>query len=754
MDHRKFAKSKLANGKQPTVREHLLLVADFSGKYGREIGAEAESRLAGQFHDFGKYGDLFQLLLLQEIQKIDHALPGAAFLFCVSKERLSFDPIIEAISAHHSELVQSGLLKEKLKASLSSKEPVISMTGKQSALSGKNSYQAAWNCFQQDYPDFKLPKIHGFKPDEKMEDYYRNLQTMLFTRMLFSCLVDADYTVSASEENESYVEQSERTEFDAESLLNNLKQYVSNVRADSTANSELNQLRDELFEICGAAGEQNETGLFTLTAPTGTGKTLALLHFALRHCARWGKTRVILVLPFLTLTEQSAKTYRKILPDVLEDHSQSDLSDQERIFSARWRYPVIITTSVKFFESLFASKPTDCRKLHSIANSVILFDEAQSLPPDVTEASLIVVRELCRRYHCTMVFSTATQPDYGRLKRLGDRWQPKEILPEYKRFYSALKRTNAEWRLKCPTPLEEIAREMMNEQNVCAIVNLRRHAGILFQLLEEQCQPDELFLISTDLCPAHRSEVIEAIKDRQKHNLRSVVVSTQCIEAGVDLDFAVVYRALAPLDSIVQAAGRCNRNGKQRGRVVIFEPDEAGLLYPQDWNHWYQNAAETTKRLNCDKPLDLEDPEDIQRYYSDLFRGLKDKPKLERAVMNLDYHVTAVEYQLIKNDGIRVIVPFMGLKEVYDEIVQAIKVSGMTKALMKRCAPLTVSSFEGNNLEMFLEPIPYQHQRQRQSEDEHISDSGYYLLRENYTHCYNQKTGLQIPKDNEIQAIF
>ena len=376
------------------------------------------------------------------------------------------------------------------------------------------------------------------------------------------------------------------------------------------------------------------------------------------------------MLPFLTLTEQSAKTYRDILPHVLEDHSQSNLTDQERQFSARWRYPVIITTSVRFFESLFSSKPSDCRKLHNIANSVILFDEAQSLPPELTEASLIAVRELCRSYGCTTVFSTATQPDYCQIHRLGSRWAPREILPDYEKYYSTLKRTDAEWRLEQAIPLEIIAEEMLKEQNVCAIVNLRRHARKLFRLLQENCAEEELFMISTDLCPAHRSDVIAMIKARQKEGLRCVVVSTQCIEAGVDLDFSVVFRALAPLDSIVQAAGRCNRNGRQQGSVVIFEPDEPGGLYPRDWNNWYHNAAQTTKRLNSDKMIDIGDPKDIHRYYSALFAGLRDQSNLQRAVEELDYSKTAQEYRLIKNDEIRVIVPFIGSIKEYNEIIR------------------------------------------------------------------------------------
>ena len=746
----KYAKSKLPNGKQPTVQEHLSSVAALAGKYGQEIGAEKAARLAGQFHDFGKYGDLFQRVLTDSEQGIDHALPGAAFL--ATCQDAAMHPVLESISAHHSELISCGQIKEKLRNSIISDEPVVSSAGKRASISGKKQYQEARGCFFQDFPEFKLPKLQRFHGDEQTEDYFTNIQKMLYTRMLFSCLVDADYTVSAMEEDETYADVSEVMEFDANSQLSSLQQYVEGIRSGSSADSKLNQLRDELYERCGNAGKENAPGLFSLTAPTGTGKTLALLHFALRHCAKWGKKRIILVLPFLTLTEQSAKTYRDILPHVLEDHSQSNLTDLERQFSARWRYPVIITTSVKFFESLFSAKPADCRKLHNIANSVILFDEAQSLPPELTEASLIAVRELCRSYGCTTVFSTATQPDYCQIRRVRDRWAPREILSDYAQYYSALNRTSAEWRLEQATPLENIAKEMLQEHNVCVIVNLRRHARKLFQLLQGNCPEEELFMISTDLCPAHRSEVIEKIKARQKAGLRSVVVSTQCIEAGVDLDFAVVFRALAPLDSIIQAAGRCNRNGKQQGKVVIFEPDEPGGLYPRDWNNWYHNAAQTTKRLNSDKLIDICDPKDIQRYYSALFAELKDQSKLERAVENLDYHETAQEYHLIKNDGIRVIVPYTGLKDEYNAIVREARDSGLTAHLLKRAAPLTVSVFSRKDMEIFLEPIPFK--QASRSPDGTLPNSGYYCLRVNQEACYNRRTGLQFPDESNFDSIF
>ena len=244
---------------------------------------------------------------------------------------------------------------------------------------------------------------------------------------------------------------------------------------------------------------------------------------------------------------------------------------------ARWDQPFLITTSVRFFESLFSDHPADCRKLHNLANSVILFDEAQSLPVSLITPTLHTVQELCTRYGCSMVFSTATQPDYTGLQ--GNNWSAIELLPEHPEFYHALRRTKVCWEIETPVPLEEIADRMARAQNVCTIVNLRTHARKLYRILAERCPPEEIFLLSTDLCPAHRTEVIQTIRQRQKDKQACRVVSTQCIEAGVDLDFDQLFRALAPLEAIIQAAGRCNRNGSRIcAEICVFIPAEDRLF--------------------------------------------------------------------------------------------------------------------------------------------------------------------------------
>lgn len=476
--------------------------------------------------------------------------------------------------------------------------------------------------------------------------------------------------------------------------------------------------------------------------PCGNGgKTLALLHFALRHCLKHGKQRIIMVLPFLTLAEQSAEVYSKIIPDVLIDHSQSDLPEDAWELAARWSAPVIITTSVRFFESLFSDRPAACRKLHNIANSVVLFDEAQSLPADLTSVTLRAVNELCSRYHTTMVFSTATQPDFSARKNLT--WKPREILPESGEMFRALQRVKVEWRFGEDTPLETIAEEMSGQDSVCAIVNLRRHARQIVGRLSELCPKDTVFYLTTDLCPAHRSKQIKRIRERLKNNLPCRVVATQCIEAGVDLDFRTMYRALAPLDAIIQAAGRCNRNGGAMGRVTVFCPADPRMPYP---DQWYSNAAVTVQEM--EPPFSIHDPENVREYYRRLFHGKKDKQKLRAAIDSRSFAQTAAEYRLIDNAGAQAIVPYSGADVSYASIAKRMRDEGVTHALLKEAAPITVTCF-AKNLKIYAEEIPFAGHGKTQT-----AGSGVFLLCPQYTDLYSDELGLHLPQEESFESIF
>ena len=745
-----FAKSKLANGLQPTVAEHLRSVAQEAVRFGASFGCGDAAQMAGQFHDFGKYSTRFQKVLTGEQTGIDHAFSSAALLYKLisGSKRLpqTYVPVIEAILAHHSGLNPLGDWENKFAESLQGAE-TEGHEGRISALTGEE-YRAALEQFRKDFPYYQPARLEPFLPTSDGGVYQRNLEGMLYTRFLFSCLVDADYSVSANEEDPSYLLTSERSEYEPERLLHGLYEYRVSLCSQSTADSDLNHLRSRLFDQCGNMGDC-QSGLFTLTAPTGTGKTLALLHFALRHCIKNGQRRIIIVLPYLTLTEQNAAVYRKIIPDLLEDHSQSKLDDVYREYAARWSVPVIITTSVRFFETLFASQPTDCRKLHSIANSVVVFDEAQSLPIQLTEVTLRAVKELCRSYNTTMVFSTATQPNFAAIQDLN--WSPREIVPDYPEMFNQLRRVTVQWRIQEPTALEDIGKEMSGHKSVCTIVNLRRHASELYHALKELCPEEECFFLTTDLCPAHRTRVVQEVQKRLREHKPCRMVATQCIEAGVDLDFDNLYRALAPLESIVQAAGRCNRNGrrKDKGHVTVFLPEagEGERLYPEAW---YQLGADVVRDEVFRGGIDIHNPADIDRYYTRLFGMEQEKrnKKLIKAISEKDYQETDRSYRLIEDQGVRVIVPFAGERTLFDEIQAELRKNGeITPALMKRAAPITISCYDEKRLSHWAEALLLPKRKREGRETDRRS--GWYLL--SAKECYDSgKMGLHLKHERKL----
>lgn len=745
-DNEYYAKSENERHGAIPVREHCGRVSALSAKFGGEFRKSNEAFVAGLFHDFGKYSSTFADVLNGKRKNVDHAFPGAAFLFkCLklygqngSPKWIEYEPIIESVAGHHDGLTSLGEMSEKLDCTYESSDADCCPSGKFPSLRGKAEFNTAKSAFREDFPDFRFTRP-GTRDCENM------VGDMLDTRMLFSCLVDADYSVSASDDEPDYLENNSRGPIDTDSALNALESHRAKIKRGSGADRELNALRDSVFEMCGKAGNLPQ-GLFTLTAPTGVGKTLAMLNFALRHCAANSMRRVIVVLPFLTLAEQTEKEYRKIFPDILVDHSQKELPDELRELSARWDYPVIITTSVRFFESLFADKPSDCRKLHNIANSVVLFDESQSLPSELAPATIKAVNSLCKKYNCSMVFSTATQPDFGSLK--DTEWRPTEIVPDNSSMFDRTRRVKVEWRLftnsdigRNPT-FADIASEMVENRNVCAIVNLRAHARELFGELRKIHGNDELYLLTTDLCPAHRLEVVKEIKARQNAHESCIVVATQCIEAGVDLDFDVMFRALAPLEGIIQAAGRCNRNKRlEYGEVIVFQPDAEGD-YPGDS---YGRAAGIVKNLWADNPeLDICNPDVIAEYYRRFFNENKTNAKLDEAINSKDYADVAKEYKLIKNSGVQLIVPWSGQVKLFNEIKNAKKID---RELLRKAAPITVGCFDVEFVESVATQIKIgSHDNER--------PTGYYILNTGFYDKYDSVMGLQVSGNTDNFHIF
>lgn len=591
-----------------SLEAHLHGVADLASSFGREAGMEEWARLAGLWHDLGKYSDAFQVYLrsagegdahMSEMQgKTDHSTGGAQH--AVARFGLRGHLLAYPIAGHHSGLLDGIGTGACLEARLLKEvEP--------------------WTSAPAHVTDQPPPELPSFLKEAFERNPRDPCSVAFFTRMLFSCLVDADFLDTEAFMNP--LQSRDRPSWPADIVTRMGRSLRGHIDGFDPEPTEVNLRRAEVLEACRTAA-QRPPGLFSLTVPTGGGKTLSSLSFALDHAVQHGLRRVIYVIPFTSIIEQSADVFRKAMsglredgiPDpVVEHHSSLDPEPEtatSRLAAENWDAPLIVTTGVQFYESLFANRSSRCRKLHNLARSVIILDEAQTLPVDYLHPCLKALDELQRNYGSTIVLCTATQPAVHQREgfpiglRLG---AENEIVPEPEALYRALKRVKVEQ--AGPLTDAELADRLRREEQVLCIVNTRGHARRLSDLLEAS---DEHVHLSALMCPAHRSARLAEIRSRLDGGHPCRVVSTRLIEAGVDIDFPVVYRSLAGLDSIAQAAGRCNRNGTLPfGSTVVFEP-EAGSS-----EAFLADTAGSARQVLplYDDPLSLEAVEHYFRLY-------------------------------------------------------------------------------------------------------------------------------------------
>ena len=449
-------------------------------------------------------------------------------------------------------------------------------------------------------------------PSPQMRD---GAEMMFFTRMLYSCLVDADFL-----DTKAFMDGAPRRPggVSMDALWVRLRQSISGWFPPK---GELNQQRCAILTRCMAEGERREPGLFTLTVPTGGGKTVASLAFALAHARAHGLRRVIYVIPYTSIIEQTAKTFRDILGEeaVLEHHSNV-LYDTEEAAEAgpenlplaqateNWDMPVVVTTAVQFFESLYASRSSQCRKLHSIAGSVVVFDEAQMLPLSYLRPCVHAISQLVEHYHVSAVLCTATQPALNPIFQefLPSR-PPVELCPADTFRQEVFRRTA--FQKAGRLTWDELAERLNGQRQALCIVNTRKSAQEVFSRLEGEGR----FNLSTLMYPAHRQARLEEIRQRLKEGLVCRVVSTSLIEAGVDVDFPAVFREEAGLDSVLQAAGRCNREGKrpaERSVVAVFQGEgRSPRLF---------SAAIETGRMVMARQADISSRQAVQDYFQEL----------------------------------------------------------------------------------------------------------------------------------------
>lgn len=654
-----YAHTPNKDGKWNLLDTHLRQVGEMAQKFADVFGDGSLAYLLGLAHDLGKANPAFQRYLLaqakeERCERTPHAWAGAA-IFSEYRNSIPWAEICLPIAGHHSGLGEEGLVANRVDAKLRANEDFVD-----------NLRLMLVEMIKEDAKRFS----NGLAIELESDVYKRELRI----RMLFSALIDADWL--ATEAHFSWKNTELRAgwpeidelwrRFEADQ-----KRLMAGV-ADANGTRLINRVRNEVYECCLEASIL-EPGFFRLTVPTGGGKTRSSLGFALRHCLTHGWRRVVIAIPYTSIIDQTAQVCREILGDdaVLEHHSQIDYNERNQspggskgsdemprrleLASENWDAPLIVTTTVQLFESLFSSTTSRCRKLHNLAGCVIILDEVQTLPPELLSPTLNVLRNLVEDYQVSVVLCTATQPALQStpfLTELKD-VEIREIVPNYRNHFHILKRVDYELR-EAPIAIADLVEELEAQEQVLAVFNSRKDALSAISMLRDR---EDAFHLSTLLCPSHRKQVLAEIRRRLDSKAPESVclISTQVIEAGVDVDFPVVYRVLGPLDRIVQVAGRCNREGRlDAGKVIIFELE--GGRAPRGA---YASGIEKARLLLHEYPERLHDPRLHEEYFRRLYHDLDlDVHRVQQYRAVLNYPAVAASYKLIPDDTCPVVVPY------------------------------------------------------------------------------------------------
>ncbi len=628
-----------------SVEQHLLSTAELSRGFASTFGGGEYGCSVGLLHDLGKFSVEFQQRLAGASIKVDHSTAGAQEAIALYGRGIG-TVLGYVVSGHHAGIPDYGSVADgpSLVARL------------QRNVRDYTAYREA---------DLPFPHKSSMRLPISLLEGQEGFSLQFFIRMLYSCLVDADFldTESVMDATKAGARRGEYPTISE--LERRLDVHLEGLGA-SAEDTLVNRYRGDILQAC-IDRAQLEPGLFSLTVPTGGGKTLSSLAFALKHASLYGLERVIYVIPFTSIIEQNASVFRKALGDeaVLEHHSNFEFPDENsedwneevarlRLATENWDAPVIVTTNVQFFESLFANRSSRCRKIHNIARSVIILDEAQMLPTKYLTPCLAAIRELTENYGSTVVLCTATQPALGDL--MPETVRIREIAPDPPRLYEAFRRVEVTQLGQMDD--DEIASELRQRPQALCIVNSRSHARELYRLISDQ---EGAFHLSASMCPRHRSEELDTIRNTLKEGAPCRVISTQLVEAGVDLDFPVVFRASAGLDSIAQAAGRCNREGKlARGDLFIFQPVGRRLM------GWFQRTATVADMVlrHTDDPLGLEAVESYFRRLYDIEGDGLDKERIMEAVgeewkqLSFPFAEIADRFRVIDADTVPIVIPW------------------------------------------------------------------------------------------------
>lgn len=670
------------------LSDHLWQVAELAQYFAKGFNGADWAYLAGLWHDFGKYSDAFQNMLFEANKpdaefnphtRVDHSSFGARHAESLWRDVGKL--IAYVIAGHHSGLPD-----------------------------GKNSSKS--DLVTRLSPEKKIPAIACRIPADLLEAAKKptipfqprkgrvGFQLSFFVRMLFSCLVDADFL-----DTEAFVEPSKAKHRENIIVLSKLRESLLDKLKTFKPDTDINKKRAAILDYCIQASAHNP-GLFTLAVPTGGGKTLSSLAFALRHAEMHNKDRVIYVIPFTSIIEQNAAVFRSILGEgaVLEHHSnytfeksqpneeiESVNDKRHRMACENWDAPLIVTTNVQFFDSLFANRTSKCRKLHNISNSVIILDEAQMLPVPYLLPCIETLKELTLNYNCSVVLCTATQPALAASADFPSGFpinSIKEIIPEPEKLHKDFERTRLH-------PLgavsnDRMAEEIESHKSVLCIVNTRQRAADLYQLVNHMTGA---FHLSARMCPAHRTQKLNQIRESLDGHKPCRVVSTQLVEAGVDLDFPTVYREMAGLDSIAQAAGRCNRNARREtGDVFVFLPEDGRI--PKMFRRSAAAADSVIRRF--DDPFA---PEAIEHYFRQVYwldRQALDKKQILRSIecgvhnFDLPFKQIAEKFHLIESDMVPVAIPW---DEKAAELIRKLEFVEYPGGILRQLQPYNVQIY-------------------------------------------------------------
>ena len=716
MNYIAHKRSETDNAEQLLI-DHLVKVSELSGEFAECLELSEYAEIIGMMHDIGKYSNRFQERINGNDKiKVDHSTSGAQEAF---KRRLLIASF--CIAGHHGGIPDIGGRADR--------ENDSTLQGR---LKRNTENYSAW-----------IEEVDNSKFKSIIEPFAKDRIPYSFViRFLFSCLVDADYL-----DTENFMSNGAVSRQSGDKLIDLLTLINKHIAKWQNPSGKLNILRTQMLNECIDVGLNSSDKLFTLTVPTGGGKTISSMAFALNYAVKHRKKRIIYVIPYTSIIEQNAEVFRKIFgtKNVLENHSNVDFKEideetktQMMLAAENWDSPIVVTTAVQFFESFFSNKPSKCRKIHNIADSVVIFDEAQMLPLDYLLPCATAIRQLAENYNSAVVLCTATQPNFQSILNLtdknGSKYQLTEICKSADDLTNDFKRVNFKYDGKLED--DEIVSELKQCNQVLCIVNKKAHAQKIYSMLGES---DENFHLSTYMCPAHRQKVIQEIRKRLDENKPCRVISTSLIEAGVDIDFPTVYRAVSGIDSILQAGGRCNRENKRNSAesvVHIFNTDEV-LSYQQ---------------INTDVALDVINkygdeiflPEAVKMYFDNLYyyrdidktHKVFDKKEIIKSITNLEFESVAKKFKMIENDTKTLYISTEENRKEIDDL----RHGNYSKELFRKLQQYVVNLYE-RDFEKLDEACAV----------EYVDNSFYVLSDSNY---YSHKTGITFPDDNTLKCIL